>query len=226
MNFSVQASITPTVAAKLLISNDIAIDESWAPTSARKVLDALSLLQIDDFLQIIDSNHYGKIADIKSIPQFGRIETICNVPSYFMDSGSDCVDYPQLGFYLKQDASATLAANTKFGENHGKAASILGIANCVNKRIVPSALTYAFASLAPCEKDETIKRLLFRIPIVQIILHTAKDGKVNGFSSMSQLMESTQRRRSQCLRLIFRVLKEYNHSELTTRIDNVVWEDE
>lgn len=226
MDFSVQASITPSAAAKLLISGEIDIEGAWTATASQKVLDELLALSIDDILKIIDCHHYGLVADIKNIPQFGKIETILNVPSYFVDTGNCCADYPQLGFFLKPDVTATLAANTKFGENHGKAASILGIANCVHKRIIPSALTYIFANLEHDQKEEIIKRLLFRIPIVQIILFSAKSGKVNGYDPMSQLMESTKRRRSQCLRAIFRILKEYNNTDLTARIDNIVWEDE
>lgn len=175
---------------------------------------------------ILQMRQDGLVADVKNIPQFGKIETILNVPSYFVSNGNCCVDYPQLGFFLKPDVTATLVANTKFGENHGKAASILGITNCIHKRIVPSALTYTFASLEHDKKEEIIKRLLFRIPVVQIILFSAKSGKVNGYDSMSQLKESTKHRRSQCLRAIFKMLKEYDNTDLSARIDNIVWEDE
>ena len=226
MDFSVQASITPSAAAKLLISGEIDVEGAWDPNAASKVIDALLVLSIDDILKIIDCHQYGEIADIKKIPQFGKIETVLHVPSYFVDNGNCCADYPQLGFYLKPDVTATLAANTKFGENHGKAASLLGIANCVHKRIIPSTLTYAFVNLDHDRKEEVVKRLLFRIPVVQIILFSAKTGKVNGYDPMSQLMESTKRRRSQCLRAIFKILREYNNADLVARIDNVVWEDE
>ena len=226
MDFSIQTSITPSAAAKLLISGEIDVEGTWNPNAAQKVLDELLLLPIDDILRIIDGNPYGKVAEAKNIPQFGKIETILNVPSYFIDNGNCCADYPQLGFFLKPDVTATLVANTKFGENHGKAASILGIANCVHKRIVPSALTYAFVDFDNNLKIEIIKRLLFRIPIVQIILSAATSGKVNGYAPMLQLKDSTKHRRGQCLRAIFRILKGYNHADLTARIDNIVWEDE
>lgn len=226
MDFSVQTSITSKAAAKLLISGEINIEGTWASNSARKVLDEILSLSIDDILKIIDCNNYGDVADVKNIPQFGKIETVINVPSYFVDNGNCCADYPQLGFFLKQDVNATLIANTKFGENHGKAASILGIVNCVHTRIVPSALTYSFVELNQNQKEEIIKRLLFRIPVVQIILYSAKNGKVNGYDAMAQLMESTKRRRSQCLRAIFRTLKDFNNVNLSARIDNIVWEDE
>ena len=226
MDFSVPASITPKAAAKLLISGEIDVEGTWSSKSASKVLDELQALPIDDILKIVDCNTYGEVADMHSIPQFGKLESIINVPSYFVDNGNCCADYPQLGFYLKQDVDASLVANTKFGENHGKAASILGIANCVHRRIIPSALTYCFTELEYTQKEEIIKRLLFRIPIVQIILCCAKFGKVNGYDSMSQLMDSTRRRRSQCLRAIFRILKDYNNADLSMRINNIVWEDE
>lgn len=225
MGFSVQASITPKAAAKLLFSDEIDVSGAWAPNSAPKVLDEILTIPIDEILKIVDCNHYGKIADVRSIPQFGKVETIINVPSYFVMSGSCSADYPQLGFFLKQDVNATLTANTKFGENHGKAASILGIANCVHQRIVPSTLTYAFVELNHDQKEDIIKKLFFKIPAVQIILRSAKNGTINGYDPMTQLMESTKHRRSQCLRAVFRILREYNNVDLNARIDNIIWED-
>lgn len=225
MDFSVQASITAKAAAKLIFSGEIDVEGTWTSNSAQKVLDEVLVLSIDEILEIVDCNHYGEIADVRNIPQFGKIDTIIKVPSYFVEYGNCSADYPQLGFFLKQDVNATLTANTKFGENHGKAASILGIVNCVHKRIVPSALTYSFSDLDHDQKEKIIKRLLFRIPVVQIILSSAKHGMVNGYDSMNQLMESTRHRRSQCLRAIFRILKEYNNADLSVRIDNIVWED-
>ena len=224
MDFFVQATITPKAAAKLLLSGEINLDAIWNEQTSKKVFDELLTLSIDEALDIVDRNTYGALADVHYVPQFGKLETVTDVPSYFVDTGTRCADYPQLGFFLKPDVNASLVANTKFGENHGKAAAILGIANCINKRIVPSALSYGFMDLNQDEQKEVVKKLLFKIPAVQIILCSAKNGVVNGYDSLALLKESTMRRRSQCLRAIFRILKEYNHPTLNNRIENITWE--
>lgn len=225
MGFSIKAAITPKAAARLLISGEIDLTEKWLVDDAQKVFDELLSMSVGEFLQIADSNHYGDIADIKFIPQFGKIETLIKVPSCFVDNGKSSLDYPQLGFYLKNDIDATLAANTKFGENHGKATSILGITSCINKRIIPSALTFAFLAYDTQQQDQIIKRLFFRIPIVQIILKQAAIGTFNGHLPMEHLKESTMHRRSQCLRAIFKWSREFQNDSLNARIENIVWED-
>ena len=57
MDFSVQASITPSAAAKLLISGEIDVEGAWTAAASQKILDELLALSIDDILKIIDCNH-------------------------------------------------------------------------------------------------------------------------------------------------------------------------
>lgn len=225
MGYMVEAAITPSAAAKLLISGEIDISTNWTLNTAKRVLDELLLMSIDDFINIVDLNSYGDIADIKAIPQFGKIDTVMRVPSFFVQKGETCTDYPQMGFFLKEDINATLLAKTKFGENHGKAASILGIARCVDRRICPSALSRAFCSYSREQQRELVVRLFFRIPIIQILLKASAQLQVNGYAPMAQLKKSTMRRRSQCLRAILRTLGEYQNQNLNERIANIVWED-
>lgn len=225
MGYSVITSITPHAAAKLLISNEIDISFNIPHDVSSKILDELLALSIEECLSIIDTNNYGDVADVKYIPQFGKTETLLHVPYYFTEKGQTSVDYPQLGFYLKPDLNASLMANTKFGENHGKTMSLLGLTDCVNKRIVPSAFTSAFCSCDANQQNQILLKLFFRIPIVQIILKAASVNTVNGYLPMQALMDSTRRRRSQCLRAIFKLLLAYDDNELNRRINNINWED-
>lgn len=226
MDYSVTSKITPKAAARLLISGEIELPNALSPNVAEKVFDALLNLPIDDFLKIVDTNAYGSLAESKDIPQFGNIDTLVNVPSYFLSSGTSCADYPQLGFFLKQDVYSNLNANTKFGENHGKAMATLGMINCINKRFYPNAFSIPFCNLDTTQKISLVNRLFFRIPIIQILLLSAKSGRTNGYAPMCELKLSTKRRRSQCLRAIFKSLRSMNNPELSARIDNITWDEE
>ena len=226
MGYSVTTSITPHAAAKLLLSNEIDITYNIQQDIVEKIFEELLSLTIDECLSIVDSNNYGNIADIKHIPQFGKIETLIRVPQYFVDKGQSSVDYPQLGFYLKPDINASLVANSKFGENHGKATSLLGLTACVNGRIIPSALTTEFCSCDYDKQSEILLKLLFRIPIVQITLKGALHGVFDGYVPMNNLMESTRKRRSQSMRTIFKALSAYPHIELKKRLDNIIWKED
>lgn len=225
MNYTVEASITPKAAAKLLISGEIDLTRSLSSEVTQKIFDNLLEMSIQEILQIVDCNSYGEIAEIKYIPQFGKIDTVIAVPSYFVNKGLSSTDYAQLGFYLKNDVQSSLVANVKFGENHGKAAAILGLAKCENKRIFTSSISAEFCLLDNEKKQEIAKRLLFRVPIVQIILRSAQNNTVNGYAPMEQMKNSTMCRRGQCLRGIFKWMRTYNNEKLNSRINNIYWDN-
>ena len=225
MGFTVASTISPKAAAKLIISGEIDLSDNWSYETAEEVLDALLELPISDILAIIDTNQYGQVADVKCIPQFGRLETITKVPSYFANNYQLTVDYPQLGFYLKQDVEASLNANTKFGENHGKVAALCGIVLCKEKRFTPSCLTTAFAQYSTDQQMELLTKLLFRIPIIQTILKEAGEGLYNGYEPMLLLQASTMLRRSYSLRAILKQFHKYSDENLIFRLDNIIWEN-
>lgn len=225
MKYSLKTSITSSAGAKLLLSNEICLKETWPLPSAKAVLNELLLLQIRDFLILVDNHRYGCAVNVQCIPQFGKIENLAKVPYYFVETGEERTDYAQLGFYLKKDVHAKLNSNIKFGENHGKGAALLGLVNCINSRITPSSLSRAFCTYPYKTQEEIIMRLFFRIPIVQIILKEASYRKINGYSPMEGMKKSTMRRRGQCLRSIFKMMQSFQSSDLDMRIKNILWND-
>ena len=223
MGYSVTMPITPHAAAKLLISGEIDASAEIPNAMAHRILDEIINLSIEECLAIIDMNQYGDIAEVRYIPQFGKIETVFRVPYYFSVTGQPIADFPQIGFYLKQDVNASLGANTKFGENHGKVASLIGITSCVECKIVPSAFTYAFCSYDETKQREIAAKLFLRIPIIQIILKNATKGKFNGYSCMCTKSESTLRRRGFSIKAILNFLSSLDNDDLINRINNIYW---
>lgn len=226
MNFSVTVNITPKTAAKLLLSGELDLASNLSLECVCNILNELMRLSTKELLGIVDNSRYGNDADVRYIPQFGKIDTIAEVPTYFEKYGNRCADCPQLGFYLKNDLSATLVANTKFGENHGKAASLLGIVDYQDNRFCPTFLTSAFCTFSKEDQQKILSKLFFRVPIIQILLRAARNNPVNGYSPMYQLSSSTRVRRGYNIKGILNFLKELADPELMSRIDNIYWEDE
>jgi len=224
MDCSIRSYITPRSAAKLLIADEIDLLTNWSNKEAKSILDALLNLSMDEILSIVDTNCYGKIADVKFIPQFGKLETVLLIPKLMHVRGKNNLDYAQLGLLLKNDPYATLEANTKYGENHGKVAAMTGVVTNMGSRIVPSSLTRPMVELYSEEEQRAILcRLLLRIPIVQILLKHAKHGMVNGFDPMSELRESTRLRRSTSVKAILTELRTLEDKVLIERINNIFW---
>ena len=148
------------------------------------------------------------------------------MPAYFERYGNRCADYAQMGFYLKNDLNATLSANTKFGENHGKVASLLGLVECQEGRICPTVFTSAFCTFSEADQLKILSKLFFRIPIIQILLRSAAHEQVNGYSPMCQLMPSTKIRRGSSVKSILTYIRDITAPELMFRLDNIYWKDE
>ena len=226
MIYSIPACISIRAAAKLFLSGNMDLSYNYPIGTAEKILLEIIDLTIEEVLIIIDDNTYGNIADVKYIPQFGKLENVGKITHYFKDNGTSCADYSQLGFYLKHDIKSSLGANVKFGETHGKASASLGLVLCEQKKICPSSFTHAFYSLNKDQQTELLKKLLFRIPIIQITLKNSRLGQFNGYEPMQILQHSTMLRRGQCLRYIFKTLSTYNDTNLINRINNIVWEED
>ena len=225
MGYTINARITPRAAAKLLISNEIDTDASLTVAHAETILYELSTTDVVDLLKIIDTIEPLNQVDSATLPQFGSLETLVKVPETMVSLGFDCLSYTQLGFYLKGDVNAKQSANAKYGETHGKGACQLGYASCHQNRLCFSPFTDAICAINNKELQHQITTLLcLRIPIIQTLLHRAKNGTVNGYEPMSHLELSTQKRRAICVRMILKELGHLNNPQLSLRINNIVWE--
>lgn len=227
LDYTINASITPTAAVRLLVMNEIAIDGYWQTKQAENLLTEFGNTSISEFLRIIDFIEPQAQVDSATLPQFGTLETLIRVPEILISTGLDGLSYTQLGFFLKGDVNAKQSANAKYGETHGKGACQLGFAGCQKNKIRFSAFTNAFHSISDGnEKLRLAKLLCFRIPIIQTLLNKARSEKTNGFSPMSQLEKSTQIRRSICVKMILRELQTLQDPELSKRINNIYWDIE
>ena len=223
---NVNVSVTARAAARLLLSGEMDLTGHWPDRMAEEVLEKLLRLPVEELIEVADWSPCGMVADVKEIPQFAKIEMVEKVPAYFTQTGQPSVDYAQLGFYLRGDQAAKLDAKIKFGENHGKGAALLGLAVCTNARIRPSSLSGVFAALPPERQRALSRRLLFRIPTVQILLRSAGQGRVNGFAPLVQLSWSTMKRRSQSVKRIFQELERLENPALCARIERIYWDEE
>lgn len=226
MKFSINAYITVEAAARLLITANLDLLCKWTDKQAKRVLNELLNIKMDDIINIIDADSKVHIHEINSsnIPQFGKIETVICVPNVIIEDKITNLDYVQMGFYLKKDPNASMLSNQKFGENHGKIAAQLGLINCIEQRFFPSTITEVFINSYTIEEQRKIvNRLFVRIPIVKILLQESKYRIVNGYDYMIGLTHSTQERRGSSLRTIFEAMNDEDSKVMKERIKNIVW---
>ena len=217
-------NLKPSVVARLIIRNQIDLNETWNITDAMNVLHEISRIEVDELLQIIDSTPIQSCLTPDEIPQFGKIETVWEVPRVLVETGMGQLNYAQVGFYLKNNESSTREANYKFGENHGKCAGMLGLVNYHSDSIFLSSISCAVKSIASQEeKIMLLSKLCFRIKSIALILKNARNGIVNGFDHLSLLSESTKIRRGASLKSIFKLLEKLENDDLSNRLKNITW---
>lgn len=221
----IHVEVTPKVAAKLVLLDEVDLHAGWTSCMAEKVLHEVGRFDIDELLRNIDAREYPLFADCDRIPQFGKLENVRAVPHVIVQTGTS-LNYAQLGLKLKGDISSTPGANLKYGENHGKGAAFLGLVMVEDGFIKASSLSQAYCQIQETEKAcRVATMLLFRIPVVRMLLKNARAGETNGFLPLLRLADSTRIRRSQSIRTIFKELKTLNHPALNTRINHIVWNE-
>lgn len=221
----VQIEVSPHTAAKLVLFDEVNLHTGWPSYTTEKILHEISCFDLDELLSLIDGQKYPCEADCDKIPQFGKLQTILSVPYVVLQTGHD-MNYAQLGLQLKGDIHATPTANIKYGENHGKGAALLGLVLVNDGQIKLSALSRAYCQIQDTKYAKKIAAmLLFRIPVIRMIIKNARQNTTNGYLPLIQLAESTRRRRAQSIRTILKELRTLNHKELNIRLDRIVWEE-
>lgn len=146
--------------------------------------------------------HRSEFCDIttKNIPQFSDIQSIDKVLNIVESSVDGKLAYRNIGYFFNKDASE--GAQHKYGENHYKLASSIGLVT-VEKPYSVTPLYYAYLLSERTQKKEIIAKLLLNIPIIQKILIESEKSSYNVPDLLYQyLSKSTARRRGSSIKQV------------------------
>lgn len=134
----------------------------------------------------------------KNIPQFSSLGDVAKT-AYYLNGLDEFLTFDSLGIYLQPEKTKNATANKKYGENHGKVASLLDIASIekadAHKGFGKTLFSAPFSKLSEDRQLSMMARLAFRIPIIQAVLKKASSGPAFIADEMISLSESTQVRR-------------------------------
>ena len=225
MSYTITANITPSAAIRLLISNEMDISGYWESDQAEMLLEKLYRTNVSELLKVIDCIEPLDRIESGTLPQFGSLDTLIRVPEVLISTGIDGISYPQLGFYLKKDHTASYDTNYKYGETHGKGACQLGVTVCEDSKVHFGALTNAFYGIGDKETQHLLlQKLCFRMPIIQTLLNRAKDSRINGYAPMGVDSKLTKKRRGICVKMVLKELHALGDETLDQRINNIYWD--
>lgn len=201
------------------------LNGTWPDGQAESFLQMVLETPYEDLLKIIDQLEHTTPLDTEHIPQFADTVQIDSTVQILVGCCESHLHYADLGYYLLRE-ERNHSAYAKYGENHGKGASLLGLACNVPGEFACSVLTQAYTNIADAEIRRQLRcKLYLRIPLLQDLLYRAKTEEYNGYDSMRMLMLSTMRRRGQSPRKLFKELYATGNIELQKRIDRIFWQE-
>lgn len=171
-----------------------------------RVIEALNSLSVDQIRSLLKNCGYLKEVSAASIPQYSSfaLAAMC-VPDVLISSDT-ALSFRELGYKIYPGSKSDTAAD-KFGENHGKFATLIGLARVTKKNnhkaFAPSSLTDLFCKIEQTEKMDLLQRLCFRIPIIQHAVITSNPQKVID-KYLQQLLSTTtaNRRRTNVMEVL------------------------
>lgn len=195
--------------------------EDVLKSAAEKTFEILAGTEISRILDVIES-HMEELPEIvtSNIPQFSSITDIDVIPR-IVETNPGC-EYAMMGYYFNKDGKYD--AQRKYGENHYKAAALLGLVT-EEAPFGPTYLGREYAGL-PEELKEAVKsRLCLRVPIIDICLIEGRKGPYDGMKEVRKLLtESTSvRRRSSMKQMINQILKAMPEKDRSVIIENINW---
>ena len=161
----------------------------------------------------------------ENIPQFSNLKAIFEVPSTLC-SVEEFLPYETLGLYLSGGEKKAPGANKKFGENHGKTASMLDIATVElsnNAGFAKTLFSDMFIDLSEQERRSMAAKLSLRVPIIRNIMASAMEQETHISDFMTALSESTIKRRLPNVEALIGLIADEadKKSALTKKLKNI-----
>lgn len=199
---------------------------------AQKAYELFELVRsssLDEIFRCLLASNYEEEISPENIPQYSSLEDVwrCTFPLRML--GNDKIlTYEELGIYLYPDERKVESAHKKYGENHGKTASLMDLSYVERSRnrtgFRSTFFDEPFEELDERSKRRMLARLALRIPIVRRMLIDAYDGEVELGDYMTSLAKTTKlRRRPNVTKLLDLIYAEADISDIAIikAIDNV-----
>lgn len=187
------------------------------------LFDLINGIHIDEIWQTIQSHRENLLAPApNNIPQFSNTDEIDQLLNVV--ANVDCpLNFQVIGSYLRPSAEKA-GAQRKYGENHYKLASSLGLTTLPVYGLSVLGEEYYHAT-DPSIKKQVLKKLVLRIPIVQQALFMAMDGHCCLKDLMEQcLSESTAVRRKSNIFTLMRWVEDISDTTMLHLLNRITWE--
>ncbi len=184
-------------------------------------ISVINSVSIERYIEVIDSMNYDVQIEAAQVPQFSDFgDGIYRVPE-LLEFAPEGMTFEKLGYQLVK--SPTEGAGIKYGENHSKLASTMGLVEITKRpsNVMSTALGKYLIRFMPDEKIEVLRRLALRQYMAQKIIHDTGDGKISYREAVNRLSLATAVRRRNNVRVYLEFILKDTSCE--NRLSNIDW---
>lgn len=181
-------------------------------------------IPVERLLEVALHNSEEKRITAKDVFQFSNWDDatyrICTVIKAAKNPG---VTYLDAGKLLLNDGKIRKnGAFIKYGENHAKTASSLGLLYELTHVFFLSCVGYVSDQLNDDQKERLLIRLILRSKLIQKLYAASQNGKVDVRQFLFMLSDSTYRRRRSNIKTVTKVLensREFNFTNFLSKLE-------
>lgn len=185
------------------------------------ILDVANI-PLKSFLNYMREHYNISFLEPKDVIQFSNLsDCTTNICRKFKTNGDSGFNALEVGRMLEDDGvERKSGALVKYGENHAKTATELGLLQCMDNKFFLSCFGYVFNELSDEKKIDFLIRLILRNKLVWRLIYKAiTRGSSNYYSETGFLSKSTQVRRKSNVKHLFDFLYKSNDENMNGILD-------
>jgi len=180
---------------------------------AALLMEVLKKYTCRDILKIIEDGFVPAEIDKKDISQFSDFkDAYFTVPFLLQNCGLTDVDYSKMGYMLREEKRNEVA-DKKYGENHIKTASQLGLCRFKKCRANANAFGKLFVKISESDRKNILPKICLYVPYIQNYFMAGATDETRE-EILNILSVTTQNRRRANVNTIIQTIKEALENEL------------
>ena len=191
---------------------------------AKNYVVALLNLPLEAYIKYIQKNLEKRSISSKEVCQFSNFEDatigICSKFKSIDNPGLKFLDIGRL--LLNDDKERKDSAYIKYGENHAKTATSLGLAFEFYNTYYLSCLGEIYIDLEETDREHLLNRLILRSNLISRMIQASQNGKINMREFLYMLSDNTYLRRKSNIKKMVDYLyhsDEYNFDVFIAKIN-------
>lgn len=179
---------------------------------------------LNDFIDYMNANDSHEQIESKDIFQFSNLnDATFRLSQVLVGQGNPGSSYIDIGKMLLNDGkSRTDGAYIKYGENHAKTSSSLGLSFEMSHITFASCIGMVANDLSDDEKEKMLVRLILRNKLIWRMYSATRKGNLNTRSMFHMLSDSTYMRRKSNLSTILKVLSNCYEYDFSSFVHNII----